>query len=171
MISLENWFDHEVDKKIIVLKATVDRTTSELVKELKHTLKGVIPSKPMQVPILKMSNSERPRGTASSSFTQGSRSSMANSTYNNLASNDDRTELDLFLFNTGAKNLMLAFTRLLPTDYPLRMLKGNGATCCLVYVSIHQIERYLIHMNSLKIAVPESNPVTQLSKLILNNSK
>lgn len=37
-------------------------------------------------------------------------------------------------------------------------------------MSIQQIESYLLHINALKTAAPESNPVTQLSKLILNNN-
>jgi hypothetical protein len=35
-------------------------------------------------------------------------------------------EPELYLFNTQAKNHMLAFVRLMPTDYPLRVLLGNA---------------------------------------------
>jgi hypothetical protein len=66
---------------------------------------------------------------------------------------------------------MLAFTRLLATDFPYRMLRGNGAHCLLVYVSIQQIENFLIQRQAIKVAQPESNPVTQLSSLIISNSK
>jgi len=57
LISLENWFDLEVDKKTIVLKANVDRTAQEIIKELKNSfkVKGVLANKPLNVPILKMS--------------------------------------------------------------------------------------------------------------------
>jgi len=66
---------------------------------------------------------------------------------------------------------MLAFTRLLATDFPYRMLRGNGAHCLLVYVSIQQIENFLIQRQAIKVAQPESNPVTQLSSLIISNNE
>ncbi len=39
LISIENWYDLETDKKHIVLKASLDRTASEIGKELRTVLK------------------------------------------------------------------------------------------------------------------------------------
>jgi hypothetical protein len=39
---------------------------------------------------------------------------------------DDLNEPELYLFNTQSKNEMLRFVRLMPTDYPLRVLLGNA---------------------------------------------
>ena len=75
------------------------------------------------------------------------------------------------MFNTRATNTLLAFTRLLPSDFPFRQLKGYIEMTKLVFVNINQIENFLVSNGTLRTAVPESNPVTQLSKLILNNSK
>lgn len=92
--SMSDW---ELDKRTIVLKATVDRLTSEVIKELKQTLKGVIPSKPMQVPI-------HARPGQNSSFTSGRPSTASTSSILSKQDQDqDRTELDLFLFNTSTQ--------------------------------------------------------------------
>jgi len=75
------------------------------------------------------------------------------------------------MYNDKTYDKMLAFTRLLATDFPYRMLRGNGAHCLLVYVSIQQIENFLIQRQAIKVAQPESNPVTQLSSLIISNNE
>ena len=64
------------------------------------------------------------------------------------------------MFNTKATNTLLAFTRLLPTDFPFRQLRSYFDTSKLLFVNINQIENFLVSNGTLKTAVPESNPVT-----------
>ena len=45
---VENWFDMDVDKKSIVVKADCDRTASDIIKELRQVLKVSNPTKALQ---------------------------------------------------------------------------------------------------------------------------
>lgn len=42
---MDNWFDLDVEKKSVVVKADCDRTASDIIKELRLTLKVSNPSK------------------------------------------------------------------------------------------------------------------------------
>ena len=48
LTSVENWFDLDVEKKSVVVKADCDRTGSDIVKELRQVLKVSNPSKALQ---------------------------------------------------------------------------------------------------------------------------
>lgn len=79
---------------------------------------------------------------------------------------DDSAEPELFLFKAQeVKNLRLAFIRLLPTDYPLRMLLGNaepsdkegltilqskGPKFYLLFINMAAIEKYLTHTGDIR---------------------
>ena len=45
LTSVDNWFDLDVEKKSVVVKADCDRTASDIIKELRLTLKVSNPSK------------------------------------------------------------------------------------------------------------------------------
>jgi len=45
---VDNWFDLDVEKKSVVVKADCDRTASDIIKELRLTLKVSNPSKALQ---------------------------------------------------------------------------------------------------------------------------
>lgn len=137
LISIENWYDLETDKKHIVLRASLDRTASEIGKELRTVLKEKAVS-------LKVS----------SSFKSAQRPSLTSQSFA-----DDRTELDFYIFHTQAKCMLLAFTRVLPSDYPLRLLTGNKQPCYLVYVSLAQIETFLVNSGWISKILPEHNAV------------
>ena len=63
---------------------------------------------------------------------------------------EDPSELDLYLMQPGVKCSQLAFKRLLPNEYPLRQVVGNGRSHNLAFVNMHDIENYLFMMGSLK---------------------
>ena len=42
------WFDMDVDKKSVVVKADCDRTASDIIKELRQILKVLNPTKALQ---------------------------------------------------------------------------------------------------------------------------
>ena len=48
LTSVENWFDLDVEKKSVIVKADCDRTASDIIKELRLTLKVSNPSKALQ---------------------------------------------------------------------------------------------------------------------------
>jgi hypothetical protein len=45
MTSVDCWFDHDVDRRAVTVKADCDRTASEITKELKQILKVSNPTK------------------------------------------------------------------------------------------------------------------------------
>jgi hypothetical protein len=45
MTSVDCWFDHDVDRRSVTVKADCDRTASEITKELKQILKVSNPTK------------------------------------------------------------------------------------------------------------------------------
>lgn len=99
---------------------------------------------------------------------------------------DDQSEPELFLFKAQeVMNPRLAFVRLLPTDYPLRMLLGNaepsdkklsileskGPKYYLLFINMAAIERYLIYTGDIRQSPAETDSITQFSKIIMSNSK
>ena len=98
---------------------------------------------------------------------------------------DDSNEPELFLFQSTSKNPRLSFTRLLPTDYPLRVLLGNaekedvklnilqgkGPNFYLVFINMFAIEQYLKLTGELRQSVTETNYITQLDNISMINSK
>lgn len=104
---------------------------------------------------------------------------------------EDQNEPELFLFQSDCKQHRLAFTRILLTDYPLRVLIGNaddkdkelnilkgqfsrdykGSTFYLVFINMSSIERYLTNIGELRQSEIETNTITQFSKIIMSNSK
>lgn len=81
-------------------------------------------------------------------------------------------------------NPRLAFVRLLPTDYPLRMLLGNaepsdkklsileskGPKYYLLFINMAAIERYLIYTGDIRQSPAETDSITQFSKIIMSNN-
>ena len=61
---------------------------------------------------------------------------------------EERNEPDLYLFKKNINKLN--FTRLLPSDYPFRLIKGNGAGFLLFYINCVQIENFMLAKNLLK---------------------
>lgn len=152
------WFDLDVDKKTVVVKADCDRTASDIVKELRQILKVSNPTKALQ---RKMSIGNTPAAIGAKSAQ--TRSSLIAAPGQLLT--DDSSEPELFLFNAQkGVHPRLSFVRLLPTDYPLRMLLGNadptdkqlsileskGPNYYLLFINMAAIERYLIFAGDIR---------------------
>lgn len=68
---------------------------------------------------------------------------------------------DLYLFSKSAQKPFLAFTKLLPTDFPLRALKGNGPTYCLLFVTVSQLQEFLAFKGAWRTKEQDDvNPLT-----------
>ena len=91
LTSVENWFDLEVEKKSVTVKADCDRTASDIVKELRQVLKVSNPSKALQ-------RSMTTRGTAVVGNNPATKrpSLMTGAPGQMLA--EDQNEPELFLF-------------------------------------------------------------------------